>query len=250
MATDLDIVDEFTEPVTVPEPGDDRTSASVRGAFQALTNRTWNLLGRITDFIHKPHTWTANQTFDTHAVLRVDSELDMNGTISLAGDLMVGPNGDVKYADENGASVPRLRTVLAPGGTAGAAGSDSGMFGWTFSGAGTLEVPLRLPHGATLQQVTAGFRNAAGAPALAGLTVYRRTPNKANPGAGGAGVEIGTKDATAPVGSNSSAHRSVTAINEVIDNASSVYYASAYIGDVGAIAYVEITYLDPGPRNH
>lgn len=51
VAENLVEVDTYSPVVTVPEPGDDRTTGSVRGAFQALANRAKYLYTRAGDAI-------------------------------------------------------------------------------------------------------------------------------------------------------------------------------------------------------
>jgi hypothetical protein len=63
MPLELTEVEEFTVPITVPEPGDDRTAASIVPAFQALANRTRSLLKQVAVLLTTNNAWTGKQTF-------------------------------------------------------------------------------------------------------------------------------------------------------------------------------------------
>lgn len=73
-----DLIDSsvFTEPVTVPEPGDDRTAASVEGAFQALANRTRSLKDTLDNIGAPARSWSGIQTFVSGAELSEGAEIE------------------------------------------------------------------------------------------------------------------------------------------------------------------------------
>lgn len=62
MPTNLTDVDTFTDPVSVPAAGDNRTSASVETPFQALANRTRNLKNRADGIDAANHTWSGTNS--------------------------------------------------------------------------------------------------------------------------------------------------------------------------------------------
>jgi hypothetical protein len=78
MPTSLTDVDAFTDPIVVPAPGDDRSSASVRTALEGLANRTRNNRNRIAahDTTLATHTSTlALHTSSLSALGAADSAL-------------------------------------------------------------------------------------------------------------------------------------------------------------------------------
>jgi hypothetical protein len=93
MPIDIVEVDEFTEAITVPEAGDDRTAASIVPAFQGVTNRTRNLQNRVNGLPGEDWTFTGSVAFNW--------ETNINGTIKVANDLQLdGAENEVMYEPE------------------------------------------------------------------------------------------------------------------------------------------------------
>lgn len=75
MPLDLTDVDAFTDPVTVPEDGDDRDAASVLNAFQALADRTRNHKNRIDTIMTGDPTLEGNVTLEQSLALEGTAEI-------------------------------------------------------------------------------------------------------------------------------------------------------------------------------
>lgn len=231
--------DEFTESVSVPEPGDDRTASSVVGAFQALANRSRYLLSRITAFASQPHTWTAAQRFNAGHVAN-----------------NWGVQGEVLYCAEGGAVEGRERFgVLSAFGGFGGGEIVVGLFGIVSArirgaAAYTRVYPMRLPHGATLQSLRAPFHNSAAGVSDFSLRLFRSSSDFSNGEViGGGPVEVGFDRRQAqPAGATGVLAK--TDFAEVITNAMTSYYvvlSTSAGGDF--VGGIQVGYLDPGPRN-
>lgn len=245
MPTNLVEVDEFTEFVPVPEPGDDRKAASVETGFQALANRTRNLLGRLTGLLSGNHTWTGDHGFrDGTKFFGVWNALRLCGAAEL------------HYANEEGAieARPRLEVLSLFGGIGGGeiVVGFAGIISARIRGAGAYArvYPLRLPHGATLQSLRAPFLNTAAAPSDFLMRLYRSTSDFATGDVvGSAPIEVGYDRRNAQaVGTQGVLAK--TDFAEVITNAAATYYvvlSTSAGGDF--VGGVQVGYLDPGPRN-
>jgi hypothetical protein len=230
MATDLVDANVWTTPITVPEDGDDYDAASVELPFQALANRTVSLSSKIDAVPDVAHTWTEPQVFE-----------DMLG---LAGD------SEVSYQP-----LARVRTIILPqtlacprfgGAIKLLGGGVASPFGWTWEAAGAeLIYMFRLPHAAILQRVRAVITGAGGTAAtihcyqhealvdalIAGSTVHDLGETTMTVATG----DRITHTVPAPLATNGAWH---------------TYAIDVTLQAVGAVcAYVEIQFLDPGPRN-
>lgn len=236
MPTALTETSTFTDPVQVPDDGDDRNAASIEGTFQALANRTLNLKDRL-DGLHNDATWlsrifkwTGLHTF-ADARLRGSSEL--------------------LYADADGALAPRLRAVqmpltdLAVIGTGSYIPPSNGILppGTLSAGTGGITAvgALRVPRGCTLKG--AHFSVSLPAATQATLKLFRVTPTD-----DGSGVPVCTQlgaTMTATVG-GSTYDIDVT---EVSAPDTSTLLVEATLPDGGTLYGLAYSYLDVGPRN-
>ncbi len=153
MSTNITDVDEFTDPITVPEDGDDRDALSVHTPFQGLSNRTRNLLTRITDLPGTDGDWTGNINFAGN--LTFQNEL-----------LLTAPQTRVCHvAMGSGQGTPGLfayDVVLGVWRSLDA----SGLFG-------QLRFPLPLPRNCTIERVRVAFKNDGDDPADLSMTFVR-----------------------------------------------------------------------------
>jgi hypothetical protein len=148
VATPITDVDEFTDPITVPEDGDDRDALSVQTPIQGLANRTRHTSGRVDTLIGTDWTWAHAHRF--------------NGQVTIGTDLY---HQDILY------DPPVIRTMMLPldlsfpGGGASAS-LDSANLGWSsydgylLQGAGAFNSrrwPFRLPHETTIMGVNIGY---------------------------------------------------------------------------------------------
>ena len=138
MPTNITDANTFTDPVSVPEPGDDRTASSVQVPFQALANRTRYLKG-ITDALYPGnHTWSGDNYF--------------------TGVLALGPGKEVTYSE------PRLFTrsvfPLVQSGWDNAISINEGILTQLPSKAWRHVLPL--PVGATLTSIAMNARQQSG----------------------------------------------------------------------------------------
>lgn len=248
MPQDLTEAEEFSEPITVPESGDDRTAASIVPAFQALANRTRHLFNLITGFVDAVHTWTNGQGFA--------------GTVGFyAAVVLGGAANELVYADELGMDAPRLRTVMIE--PTEMLSENTGWYPRTLTyggvqteaplgGNGTGRLALRIPHGGTLVRVRLGYeRKAAGADAR--LVVYRLRYEKTIP------FREYPADQIVAVQIDTVGQRLVDTgpISDLpLDTSTSSYMLEISAGQgrtqplPDIVYWIEIQYLDPGPRNY
>lgn len=152
MPTILTEVDEYTPQVAVPNPGEDRTSASIRPGFQSLANRSLNAKNRIATLegsagrLAAANAWTGANSFSQ--------------PVALAGGVLAAGT-DLNYAEPVVCSVQLpLRSQIKVG-----HGSHAVFGCWLLAGDATYiqsdcaddwwEHPLFLPNGATLTGVIA-----------------------------------------------------------------------------------------------
>lgn len=138
MAHNLTETNEFTASISVPDPGDDRKSASVNTPFQALANRTKYLKAVQDGYDAAPHTF--------------------GNTIQLAVDTIIGAAlspAELIYNE------PKSRPVLLPMHITG--GSNGWTQGnaqpWTTTGNGVLTFHFgreAVPSGSRLKKIRAG----------------------------------------------------------------------------------------------
>jgi len=235
MATDLVEADEWTATVTVPEDGDDYDAASVEVPFQSLANRTVRLNSRIDQVPDEAHTWAEAQTFE--------------GVLGMA-----GADNEISYQP-----FPRTRTIILPPTSACPRMDDGGIkltgagvtspFGWVWMAAGNeLIYSFRLPHAAILQRVRVGVTGGSDGTDVsvhcyqvesivdsiaAGSTVLHDLGSTTKPRSGA--WQLVTHTVPAPITTNGAWH--TYAIDVTLQTVA------------GVCAWVEIQFLDPGPRN-
>lgn len=89
MPTNLTEVDEYTPNVAVPNPGEDRTSESIRPGFQSLANRSLNAKNRIATLegsvgrLGAANAWTGANSFSQPVVL-VGTELNYSAPVAVS----------------------------------------------------------------------------------------------------------------------------------------------------------------------
>jgi hypothetical protein len=213
MATNLVDSSAFTPDVTVPDDGDARNAASVRGAFQSLANRSrWlkNLLEMVD---------VSTGSFDYRTP--VDKVFQVNLEDGTAGSA--------------GAGVSQL--WFDP---------TSGLHFWNLSANNVVAVfPIRVPTGSTLKTVAGQISmSTAGAPGQMKLSVWKKD------GLSNTAVQLGTTS-TAAAGTGVKSV-SVTGLSEVgVGNVS--YFAAFQAGSgagtpADGILGVFRTLTDKGPR--
>lgn len=150
-------------------------------------------------------------------------------------------------SNEYGYATPRTRVVLRSPLT----GASDIEGGWIAGGSGVLckdvaahwEVAIRLPQFSTLTRVRAG---SSGLGATASMGVYVTACDLATGGAVG-GTLIGSYDAA---GAGTKILDSGT-LAEVIDNQTKFYFVQFAAAELNAgVNWIELTFLDLGPRNH
>lgn len=224
MATAIVDVDEFTTPVMVPEPGDDRTAQSVRTAFQALSNRTRHAQGLLDGFEARDHVWLGQNVFE--------------------GDLALGAGIEPRYLYLTPRKVMHsLRPAQQPA-------------DWTFAYApgptwvcstGTVLPfflgPQDLPSGATLTGVRALVDTAVPVTLTLDRITYDTT-GTAIPTDGGDVTESFT-----PTGTQQ--HIFNLAMSALVNNANSLFrlILDPASGGSCVLRWIELAFSDPGPRN-
>lgn len=230
MPTNLVEADEFTASVTVPEDGDDRNAASVETGFQALTNRTRNLVNRLGALKDQAITWTAWQRFH-------------GGFTSTVGLGLVGNTNDVFYTDDVGALMPRVRTTYIPLDACAHDGEwlVNNVIAHAQAPDGYLRVPIELPTGAFLQRVEAAV--------LTGGTMSIACEKRTVDG-------TGTTRASLAEGAGGSGTLGCD-VNQPVDRTTSFFATriraanapTPFGGGYGTVSWVRVLWLDPGPRN-
>lgn len=242
MAEDLVEVDEFTPAVTVPEDGDDRDAASVKQGFQPLTNRARYLLNRAgLGPGGTTHVWNDQHSFTNNVRL-------------------TGASNEIEYGDAAGVATLRLRTkVFRLSGT----GSNGSGGVWESSGDGgvrlisgvgypapffSAELPLVTGSVLTGWRLTTWSAIDAGPVNVRGSVRLVRQPfagSAAYPGTekfttGLAPEDLSESGLYEAITSNAtwSLHLAITTLQNT---------ASIIFGMAGG---VELSWLDPGPRNY
>lgn len=234
-------VDAFTDPVSVPEDGDDRNAASVETSFQALANRTRNLKNRLdglhlnTTFLGQLFKWTGGQVF--------------------ADPRLRGPSAELRYADADGVPTTRTRKVqlpltdlvllglLGPITYSPPSAAGSGSPGGIIAGAagGIVSGPLRVPRDCLLTAVDMTVVHPT--PGTTHLRVYRVTPpfDSVDPPAI---VQVGSTISTSIGGTTSP-----TAPNAISTPDVSTLLVEITLAADARLHSVTYTFADVGPRN-
>lgn len=245
MAAPLTDVDTFTDPVIVPEAGDDRTSVSVNVAFQALANRTRHHKALFDGYGAAPHVWGALNTF------AIDIDYDAPKTFSRWLTLSAG----VTFYSASPAS-PRAHIET------GSAVSLPGMTYVTFPTASTVDDTwtggLDLPTGAVITDLRLGVLSSDSTHLVhAILSGYPQNPTT---GVRGSAVAMRSCSAVGTIGTGTPAEQGVSVpiaggASQAIDRGANQYELSVSIQDVpgtSANAYltgVWVQYTMPGYRN-
>jgi hypothetical protein len=224
-------------------------------------------------FLGEQYVWTNYHQFDS-APTFVDGaqfqgpvafldDVTFDGPVSLFDgtfvDGFIGLTGEVVYSTGFGdppTPVPRTIMVPLPTGAvsaiptgvltatlSGVAGSDAY---WLFTASGQVQFPLvNIPRGASLQNIRVGCSNASGGTVSITMEYVRHNHNKTTPSA-------------STISKISLTHGSVAAgaddifnmpILQTVDNSiESRFVAITSTVDV-RIHWIEVNYLDPGPRN-
>lgn len=217
--------DDFTAEVVIPEDGDERDAGSIVPAFQALTNRTRNLLGRVTAFVNGAHIWPQSQSF--------------------GGDVRIA--GAIYYVNQNNELTPRERNAqigLYSGRGAGTPGN-TGSFSTLNLGPGAGELyPVHIPSGATLTRARVSGTNNSGGAGTYTVALFQQAANFIG-GGGGARVQL----ATASAANIASGAPFVVTLNlSTVTDESYDYFLDVYGGPGCALAGLDVRYLDHGPR--
>ena len=252
MPTDLTDQNVFTEPVSVPEEGDDRNAASVEIPFQALANRTRNLK-------HQLEAGIATLTQQLGALDAADH--NFSGAITFESDVLfeggVGIYSDseeVTYITKRTrkrliplhnyyTTMQDRRSILISGGAS--TGSPGSILAST-AGEKVL-LPIELASGNLLQSLRAAVHKGPTAGNIV-MELYRSTPDLVG----------GTSSTPLLLGSASHSVTGTGAIRTInvagfdyVNRAAEllvVEFALPTVGD--SILWVEIEYSDPGPRTH
>ncbi len=220
-----------------------------------------------TDFTGEDFAWGGEHTFNDLVTISggmaIPSGLVTNGLLTNNGIGLGGTNDEVLYADGVGVATPRSRTVLVPLSLGQISANITAIVTgvlvamgqyWTWPvTSGQVVFPISLlaiPRGAKLVSVRIGVSNQSGGTANMGATLIGKSADKLVP-ANTAGFDVGTGGASAPISSATSAI--ITVISSIgtitFDNSVAEYYI-AVDGQVDCrIHWVEVNYLDPGPRN-
>lgn len=235
----IDIVedDEFTEPVSVPEPGDDRDASSVVQAFQPLTNRTRNLKNRIDDYHEQDLTFEGAVVFNWEAyftgVFQATSDLVFNDATS---EVLYQPERTKGVACE-----PPFNAEWVYDATLARSSCSTNN--------AVVPVKLPVPPGCTLTKVIATVSHGV---ATAGAAVFIRRRN-AGTTAGAAGTPSASNLANASH-STSAGVEGIQVTLSALANQTSYFEALIVASDTAASSanhlyslYYEFT--DVGPRN-
>lgn len=216
MSVAITDVDTFTNPVVVPEDGDDRNAVSVDTPFQALANRTYNSKLRLDGIDGATHAWTAQHTFT------------------------LPPN----YA-----TPPTRTSYLNMLEASDATGSNT--LSWTtdsavvvpVAGAIDIRIPFRMPVGSSFTQVNAYVFNGT-----AGATLTLKLMKRSGV-AFGSSVQVGSTHTLA--GATSGQHAlAVASFTETPDDSTWYWLVVTSTDSTGAgtIDTATVTWSDPGPR--
>jgi hypothetical protein len=222
MPENLTDVDEWTDPIVVPSPGDDRNAASVEAAFQGLANRTLNTKNVIGDLYDGAHTWSELQRFD--------AGMEVYGNISYVVPPI--PRIMIPLRDWQPALFNDSMYFYAAGNELSFRGDGSNNI--------TIRGRIRAPHGSSLTEV-----RVACAPNASDLEVkiYRVTPDKTS-AAATAPTELAlTAPATIAGGGSAAILEAVLAVNEEINNTTSEYYVEVN-GGTSNLASAKIRWAD------
>ena len=253
MPEDLTDADEWTEPLTVPEGGDDRNAASIVPAFQTLANRARWVKERFAAIFSTANTWTADQTFA--------AEVALDGPATSAGGLNV-TSGDVALAGATNELVyttKRPRTICLPlssgfptNGTDDQQELQELFWLSTFNGARSA-FPIKLPHGADLGVIKIGLFNNGGGPANITAGCGVRVANKVTPASTitiGSHQIAGGGSAVVAVPAGANYVYQLNPIGTVPVNAATTEFFLSLELDAGLRVYwIEVSFADPGPRN-
>lgn len=246
--------DEFTAEVVVPEDGDERDADSIAPAYQALANRTRNLLNRITALATHVGNIHADSAF-------LASLFNWTGAHGFAEDVgffkrvvLGGTTNEVAYATAAGVVAPRQRFTWIPLTDFRSLGnapvfSLNAAQGLLFTADGSAGVDVQLPTGVRLKRITAPvFTTLNGSKRMA-LGVQRTTY-----GLGGGANTAEAETVVSAVQPSQDLEIVLFGEGELIDNSSqswrirlgSADQASGY----GAVRGVRLEWFDPGPRNY
>lgn len=244
MAEQLTEANEFTATVVVPEAGDDRTAASVRGAFQSLANRSRYLLQLIGDLLSEDNIWTGWNRF-------------RGGFTMTQGLGLAGPTNEALYTDEAGLPVPRRRTVMIdPAAIQGAAWQPrvqgtAGATGTNLSG-GWGKLLLPIPSGGQLKRVRIGYEHKVAGDS-ADIYIRRTTYAKTTPFTQYPAFKLIDKPTSGTIGQEVWDSDEIT--DPALDASTTSYTLEISASDdttqplPDIVHWIELQYLDPGPRN-
>lgn len=218
------------------------------------------------DFVDEDFVWGGDHTFEQSVTV---ADLTITGSLSVPAFEVelsalyvgnhIGLNGEIVYSDGVGSVDPRPRQFMLPlasgvcsgniGGTAHAVLAALGSYWLWPSTSGELCFPFQVPRGSGLVSVRVGMSNQSGGTVSVSAVVLGRLANKTTPSAtvpagistGGAATNILTL----------AEHIFVLDCSAVtsVDN-STADYLLAITGQVGArVHWIEVNYLDYGPRN-
>jgi hypothetical protein len=226
------------------------------------------------DFLGQQYVWTNYHQWDNpvtfvgtaefqdstvfSGAVTFDVGFDAAGFIANPGDIGLGAaTNEVVYTDAVGLLTPRARTVLvnmANGTCDNALGTPTAVFaasllGWEFlTAAGKVNFPIEVPRGSALQTCRVGVYNPTGGTLDFSANVFGLVPNKTTPGSPG-GASIDSTGTLSVATTASAVYTLDLSAVTAVDNSIASYYleVSGQLG--GKIMWVEVTYLDPGPRN-
>jgi hypothetical protein len=121
---------------------------------------------------------------------------------------------------------------------------------WLFRDPATLTFPLEMPRGAHFISARVGLRNVAAADRVVNINVMASAAHKTTPSAT-SGAPLSSDGRTVPMGAEAIVTLPVNPLLSplIIDNAA-VTYSLLIEGEQNVrIYWIELNYLDPGPRN-
>lgn len=168
-----------------------------------------------------------------------------------------GSSSEALYADASGTPTPRAHTVLVPleDGALFDSPADSasialgGEWDVPLGQLAKLSFPLRIPHGGTLVSVRAGLKNTSLVnPCDMQCQIFLRTPDKTVPG-NTTWSDVSTGDAAVAVAADTDHIATATCFFGALDTSTASLVAVFNLEEKAHLYWLEMTFLDPGPRN-
>lgn len=205
------------------------------------------------DFVDEDFAWGGEHVFEGDVTFETLTTFDVGflttGFVATASDMGLGSGtNEVIYTTSLGVAAPRARQELLSLELGAPTNSNVtfGDIGLTFGGVDDVSVPIRLVRGAVITSVRYGFSNGSGGSVPVVAELRRRTADK---GTGLVGTATEEADSWSASASTDSVRTITVSPNITIDNSASTYSFTCFADASCALGWVEINYLDPGPRN-